>query len=112
VRNVRTLLSSRRVDSSALAAWCGHRPAWISKILSGERGVQVKDLGKIADFFGLNVGDLFQFGIDPYLERRRHQRRTGHDRRRGHDRRQSDIISNNTHNTHNTNTVRFKKKVR
>ena len=88
-RNIRALLSIRNVDGYALAAWCGHSPPWISKIISGQRGVQMKDLGKIADFFGLSVADLFQYGIDPLLERRRHSRRSGLDRRSGQDRRQT-----------------------
>lgn len=87
VRNIRSLLASRNIDASSLASWCGHRPAWISKVLSSERGVQLKDLGKIADFFGLTVAELFQYGVDPLLERRRGERRTGRDRRSGEDRR-------------------------
>lgn len=86
-RNIRALLIARNVDDSALAAWCGHRPAWLSKILSGERGMQLKDLGRVADFFGLAVYELFQYGIDQSLERRRRCRRAGEDRRKAEDRR-------------------------
>jgi hypothetical protein len=71
VENIRTLLSVRGIDDSALAVWCGHKPAWISKILSLERGVPVKELGKIADFFGLTVSQLFSPGISPLTERRK-----------------------------------------
>lgn len=85
--NIRTLLARRGVDAGALAVWCGHRPAWISKVLSGERGVQLKDLGKIADFFGLTVAEMFQHGISPLTERRREVRRSQQDRRSGEDRR-------------------------
>jgi hypothetical protein len=88
VMNVRALLAARRMDATALAHWCGHKPPWISKILSLERGVQVKDLGRIADFFGLDVCDLFQRGITPLTERRRAQRRSGGERRSVLDRRQ------------------------
>jgi hypothetical protein len=77
VMNIRALLSTRRMDAGALAQWCGHKAPWISKIMSLERGVQVKDLGRIADFFGLDVCDLFQRGITPLTERRRAQRWTG-----------------------------------
>jgi hypothetical protein len=86
--NIRALLAARRMDAIALASWCGHKAPWISKILSLERGVQVKDLGRIADFFGLDVCDLFQRGITPLTERRRAQRRSGGERRAAVDRRQ------------------------
>jgi transcriptional regulator with XRE-family HTH domain len=89
-RNIRALLNRRGVEDSALAAWCGHRPAWLSKILSGERGIQVKDLGKVADFFGLDIHQLFFYGIDPLLERRKAERRSGKDRRDGEHRRSTD----------------------
>lgn len=84
--NIRSLLSKRNIDASALALWCGHKPPWISKFLSGERGLQLKDLNKIADFFGLTVAELFQQGISHLTERRHHQRRT-RERRSGEDRR-------------------------
>jgi hypothetical protein len=86
--NIRTLLSVRGIDARSLAVWCGHRGAWISKILSGERGVPVRELGKIADFFGLTVAQLFQHGISPLTERRVTERRAGQERRSGQDRRQ------------------------
>lgn len=88
VENIRTLLNRRGIEAQALAMWCGHKPAWISKVLKQERGVQVKDLGKIADFFGLTVAQLFQPGISPLTERRKAERRCGQDRRCGKDRRQ------------------------
>jgi hypothetical protein len=86
--NIRTLLYRRRLDASALAAWCGHKPPWISKVLSGGRGVRLPDLGKIADFFGVTVADLFQHGISEIAERRKAERRTGVERRSSTDRRQ------------------------
>lgn len=86
--NIRTLLFRRNLDAGALAVWCGHKPPWISKIINGGRGVQVKDLGKIADFFGLTVAQLFQHGISELAERRVTERRAGADRRTGQDRRQ------------------------
>jgi transcriptional regulator with XRE-family HTH domain len=86
-RNIRALLNKRNLDDSALAAWCGHAPSWLSKILSGERGMPIRELGRVADYFGLEVSDLFQYGIDPLLERRRGDRRGGVERRGGQDRR-------------------------
>lgn len=89
VQNIRSLLIARGEDDKALAMWAGHRPAWISKILSSERGIKLKDLDKIADFFGLTVAQLFQHGISPLTERRKKARRSGQDRRTGIDRRGS-----------------------
>jgi transcriptional regulator with XRE-family HTH domain len=89
IENIRSLLNARGDDQRALAQWCGHRAAWISKILSAERGVQTADLSKIADFFGLTVAELFQHGISPLTERRHAHRRSGGERRVLGDRRQS-----------------------
>jgi hypothetical protein len=87
--NIRTLLYRRHLEAGALAVWCGHKSPWISKIINGERGVQLQDLGRIADFFGLTVADLFQHGISEVGERRKSERRTGSERRTSRDRRQS-----------------------
>lgn len=100
VRNIEALLDRRGIDKQALAMWCGHKPAWISKILSGERGVQIKDLGKIADFFGLTVSQLFQHGISPLTERRKTERRRPDDRRCGRDRRQPRDLNRVHHDVH------------
>lgn len=86
--NIRTLLNARGIEAQALAMWCGHKAAWISKIVNSDRGVKVKDLGKIADFFGITVAQLFQHGISPLTERRKQERRCEHERRSGRDRRQ------------------------
>lgn len=88
--NIRALLHRRGEDAHALAIWCGHGASWISKVLSGDRGVQIRELGRIADFFGLTVAELFSPGISPLTERRKRQRRTGEDRRALDDRRVSD----------------------
>ena len=85
--NIRSLLHARRVDAQDLAQWCGHQPAWLSKILDGSRGVQMDDVGKVADFFGLTVAELLSHGISPFLERRHAPRRGGTDRRTLADRR-------------------------
>ena len=86
-QNIRALLDSRMVEHRTLAMWCGHKPPWVSKILSGERGIPVRELGKIADFFGLTVSDLFLYGISSMNDRRRRERRAPSDRRTGRDRR-------------------------
>lgn len=87
IENIRSLLLARRINRQDLARWCGHKPAWISKILSGERGVNLKDLSPIADFFGLTVAELFHPGISSVTERRRRDRRILEERRAGEDRR-------------------------
>lgn len=88
IENIRTLLHHRGIDQQSLARWCGHEPAWINKILKGERGLQMKELGCVADFFGLRADQLLSPGISPLLERRRAQRRSARDRRSGIERRQ------------------------
>ena len=85
--NIRTLLHARGIDAKALAIWCNRSSGWISKILKGDRGVRVKELGKIADFFGLTASQLLQHGISPLTERRHAERRQGGERRTGEDRR-------------------------
>lgn len=87
--NIRALLYKRKEDAGALARWCGHSAPWLSKILSGQRQPKVSDLGRIADFFGLTVSELFQPGISRASERRQKQRRSEKDRRTLGDRRQS-----------------------
>lgn len=87
VENVKALLVARQEDQQALARWAGHSPPWLSKILNGDRGMSLKDVDKIADFFGLAVSDLFLPGISALTERRRGQRRGGRERRSGLERR-------------------------
>lgn len=89
VQNIQSLLAARGETAKSLAQWAGHKPAWLSKILSGDRGIKLSDLDKIADFFGLTVAHLFQHGISTLTERRRTARRTGKDRRSGTDRRRA-----------------------
>ena len=81
VQNIRALLVARGVDDKALAMWCGHKPAWLSKIMSGERFMAFKDMDKVADFFGLTAAQLLQHGISALTERRRLERRRDKDRR-------------------------------
>ncbi|MPZ20120.1 MAG: hypothetical protein GEV06_19715 [Luteitalea sp.] len=89
-RNIRTLLSARGQTAHDLAVWCRKTDPWVSKILSDkppppgekERGIPLKYLDRIADFFGIATYQLFQPGISPLTERR-----GGKDRRGGRDRR-------------------------
>ena len=85
--NIDTLLKARGQTRHDLAFSCGRSDAWLSKILSEKpsdqaRGLPVKYLDKIADFFGIATYQLFQPGISPLTERRSgRERRTGRDRR-------------------------------
>lgn len=91
VQNIRALLVARGAAAKDLAFFAGHQPAWLSKILSGERGIQCEDVDKIADFFGLTAADMFSYGIAPLLERRKAERRVNlGDRRQGERRQGSD----------------------
>lgn len=85
--NLRTLIAARRVDGKDVAMACGHESSWISKILSGDRGMRLEDVGKAAAFFGLSASELLAPWISPLLERRRLTRRTTTDRRAIQDRR-------------------------
>lgn len=83
--NIAALLRERGQKQKDLAAWCRHSEVWISAILSGKRSAHLKDLDRIADFFGIATYQLFQPGISRFTERRKGvERRTGHDRRVGH----------------------------
>jgi hypothetical protein len=92
-QNLRTLLWKRKEDQVTLAKHVGHTKAWINKFLSpnppppGEKepAISLRDLDRIADFFGLAPYQLFQPGISALTERRTSaDRRSGQDRRIGH----------------------------
>ncbi len=88
--NIRALLDRSGETADALSSWCHHKSPWMSKILSGERNVVILDLGKIADFFGVEVAHLFLPGASSLTERRSGDDRRGtQDRRNGFDRRKS-----------------------
>jgi hypothetical protein len=84
-QNIRTLLRARGLNQSSLAFFCRKTESWISQILTKpNRGFRMGELDCIADFFGLEVYQLFQPGISPLTERR-----SGRDRRSGVERRVS-----------------------
>jgi transcriptional regulator with XRE-family HTH domain len=83
--NISGLLYHRKQTQADLASWLGKGRSWINKFLNGTREIQLKDLDRIADFFGLCAYQLFQPGVAPGSERRSgHERRGGHDRRVSH----------------------------
>lgn len=96
-QNIRALIRARGTSDRALAAFCGHSGAWLSKVLKldgdprDHREMSMADMDKVADFFGLQVSDLLSYGIASVLERRRAERRSRQgDRRQGERRRPSD----------------------
>jgi hypothetical protein len=83
--NVQTLLRVRHQSRKDLAQWCYKSESWISKILKEpRREFSIRDVDRMADFFGIATYQLFQPGISSLTERRRGtDRRTGRDRRVG-----------------------------
>lgn len=87
-RNIDTLLKARGQTRKDLADWCRRSEGWISQILKDppavgpERGIPIKYLDRIADFFGIATYQLFQPGISAITERRKSgERRKYTDRR-------------------------------
>lgn len=88
-QNIETLLRKRHEDQKTLAFFLNRHPSTINKFLKGTRELQLADLDRIADFFGLATYQLFQPGISPLSERRLlRDRRGGRDRRIGHQHRE------------------------
>ena len=85
-RNIDSLLKARNQTRHDLAMWCRRTDPWLSKILdpNGKRGLPLKYLDRIADFFGISAYQLLQPGISPLMERRKGDRRSGVDRRLSH----------------------------
>lgn len=70
-RNIEALLRARGHRQRDLAEWCHRSEEWLSKALRDERrGLPVKYMDRMADFFGIAVYQLFQPGINSLTERR------------------------------------------
>lgn len=82
-RNIEALLRARGQTRHDLAMWCRRSDAWLSKIMdiNGTRGLPLKYLDRISDFFGIETHQLFLPGISHLHERRKGDRRSGQDRR-------------------------------
>lgn len=92
--NISGLLYQRKQSQADLAGWLHKDKSWMNKFLNGSRQIQLKDLDRIADFFGLVTYQLFQPGVVPGSERRRgRDRRSGHDRRVSHAHRQLTTVA-------------------
>jgi hypothetical protein len=91
-RNIESLLADRKENQVQLAIACGHRKSWINKFIKDDTmkvEIQLRDLDKIANFFGIEVHQLFQPGIGRLTERRAGgDRRQNVERRIGHQGRQ------------------------
>lgn len=84
-RNIAALLTARGLTQVDLAFSLGHGKSWINKFLNDARGLQLKDLGPIADVLGVQTYQLFQPGTSTLTERRTGlDRRSGRERRVGH----------------------------
>lgn len=94
--NVQTLLRARGLKQRDLAIWMGHHETWISKILKEQRGVDLKEIDRLADFFGMDGFQLLCPGSSDMTERRRGERRAGRERRSGTDRRRPRIVARTT----------------
>ena len=85
-QNIAALLAARKERASGLAFALRKHRSWMTRFLNGQRNeLQIRDIDRIADFFGIATYQLFQPGISAVTERRRSgERRTGRDRRIGH----------------------------
>jgi transcriptional regulator with XRE-family HTH domain len=84
-QNVSLMLRERRETQKALAFVMNVHPTTLNKFLQGTREIQLAQLDKMAEFFGLEAYQLFQPGIARFGERRKgRERRNGGDRRIGH----------------------------
>jgi len=81
--NIEALLKLQHKSKADLEKWCRKKGGWLSHALNEPaRGLPVKHLDRIADFFGKDTYELFRYG--PVSERR-----SGKDRRAGGERRKS-----------------------
>jgi transcriptional regulator with XRE-family HTH domain len=89
-RRVAALLEHTGHTRKDLAIYIGKQPSWTTEFLQGHHGVALKDLDRLARFFGLSVPQLFELDGYRFRDRRRGQRRCmTKDRRSGNDRRKS-----------------------
>lgn len=89
-RRVDALLHHSGQTRKELALYMGKEPSWTTDFLLGHNGIRLKDLDRLARFFGLSVAALFELDGYRFRDRRRHNRRSGiADRRKGEDRRKA-----------------------
>lgn len=87
-RNLQHLIADRKESQVALARHVRHSKSWINKFLNDTTDrteIQIKDVDRIASFFGIEPYQLFQPGISRLTERRSGvERRANYERRVGH----------------------------
>ena len=89
-RRVLSLLEHSGRLRKDLATYLGKKSAsWTTDFLMGRHSVTMKDIDRLARFFGVSVPSLFEIDGIRFRERRREQRRLGRERRSGKDRRKS-----------------------
>lgn len=88
-RRVDALLQHSGQTRKALALYMGKQPSWATEFLQGHHSVTIKDLDRLARFFGISVPALFEFDGHRFRERRRSQRRGVGERRSGKERRKA-----------------------
>lgn len=87
-RRVAALLQYSGHTKKDLAIYLGKQPSWSTEFFQGRHGVTMKDLDRLARFFGLAVPQLFELDGHRFRDKRRGERRSGRERRRGKERRQ------------------------
>lgn len=89
-RRMQALLDHSGRTRKDLAIYLGKQPSWSTEFFQGRHGVTLKDLDRIARFFGVSVPQLFEFDGHRFRDKRLMERRVGlPDRRRGKDRRRA-----------------------
>src|SRR5688572_26817352 len=89
-RRVQALLDHSGHTRKALALYMGKTPSWTTDFMHGRHSVTLKDLDRLARFFGVSVPSLFEFDGYRFRDKRKAQRRSGPaDRRINHDRRKA-----------------------
>lgn len=86
-RRVAALLEFSGRTRKDFAIYVGKQPSWATEFFQGHHGATLKDLDRIARFFGVSVPQLFEIDGHRFRERRMAQRRSGQQRRSGSERR-------------------------
>lgn len=88
-RRVAALLQFSGRTRKDFAIYIGKSPSWSTEFFQGRHGATLKDLDRIARFFGVSVPQLFEIDGHRFRERRVTQRRSGRQRRSGIERRKN-----------------------
>lgn len=88
-RRVSALLQFSGRTRKDFAIYVGKSPSWATEFFQGRHGVTLRDLDRVARFFGVSVPQLFEIDGHRFRERRVAQRRSGQQRRSGLDRRKN-----------------------